>query len=100
MSQVDLDRVVHEPARLGILVALANVKEADFSFLVRTLGMTRGNFAAHAGRLEQEGLVDSEKSFVDGQPRTLYRLTAAGRRRLREYRRDMQAVLAAIPKRP
>ena len=100
MSQVDLDRVVHEPGRLGILVALANVDEADFSFLVRTLEMTRGNFAAHATRLEEVGLVASEKAFVEGQPRTIYRLTPEGRRRLRGYRRDMQAVLSAIPKRP
>jgi DNA-binding MarR family transcriptional regulator len=93
----EIDRLVHEPGRLSILVGLAHVDEAEFSFLVETLGMTRGNFAAHVARLEEHGLVERSKAFVDDRPRTTYRLTAEGRRRLREYRRSMRALLSAIP---
>ena len=101
MTDVDrIDRLVHEPARLAILVGLAQVEEAEFSFLVDALGMTRGNFAAHAARLEEQGLVSRSKAFVDDRPRTTYRLTAEGRRRLRDYRRTMRAVLSDIPGRP
>ncbi len=92
-----LDRLVHEPSRLLILSFLHGLKSADFLFLLRQTGLTRGNLSSHVSKLEEAGLVEVEKSFVDKIPRTLYRITAKGREALRTYRRRMQQVLEDLP---
>jgi DNA-binding transcriptional ArsR family regulator len=74
----DLDRVVHEPARLAILTVLSACGEADFVFLLRATGLTNGNLSAHLSKLEGAGLVEIEKRFVDRKPQTLVSLTVAG----------------------
>ena len=81
---VDIDRVVHEPARLLVLCNLYVLDGADFLFLLRQTGLTRGNLSAHMRRLETAGYVDVEKTFVDRLPLTVYRLTRAGRMAVRE----------------
>jgi DNA-binding MarR family transcriptional regulator len=75
----DLDRVVHEPARLAILTALAACKSADFLFLQRLTGLTNGNLSSHLAKLEQVGLVTIEKEFVAKRPNTRVSLTRTGR---------------------
>ena len=64
----DLDRVVHEPARLLVLCNLYVLDSADFLFLLRRTGMTRGNLSAHMRKLETAGYVDVEKTFVERLP--------------------------------
>jgi len=92
-----LDRLVHEPARLLILSFLHGLKSADFLFLLRQTGLTRGNLSSHVSKLEEAGLVEVEKSFVDRIPRTLYRITDQGRKALQTYRRRMLQVLEDLP---
>ena len=75
----ELDRVVHEPARLAILTALAACKGADFLFLQRLTGLTNGNLSSHLSKLEEAGFVMIEKEFVAKRPSTSVSLTRAGR---------------------
>ena len=63
MGMDDLDRTIHEPARLRILTVLSGVDEADFNFLLNTLGLTKGNLSSHIDRLEKAGYVNVVKSF-------------------------------------
>lgn len=80
-----LDRVIHEPARLRILMLLSGVDRADFNFLLATLDLTKGNLSAHVDKLESAGYVDVLKSFNGKIPHTEYRLTNAGREALTQY---------------
>ena len=75
----ELDRVIHEPARLRIVALLAGVEEADFLWLLRESALTKGNLSSHVARLEEAGYVAVEKSFRGKIPLTLLRLTDAGR---------------------
>lgn len=77
-----LDRTVHEPARLAVLTALAACQGADFLFLQRLTGLTKGNLSRHLARLEADGLVRIDKEFVNKVPRTMLSLTGEGRARI------------------
>jgi DNA-binding MarR family transcriptional regulator len=93
----DLDPVVHAPARLAILGILYVVEIADFVFLMRRTGLTRGNLSTHLSKLEAAGYISVEKKFVERMPRTLLRLTKQGRAALRKYRRQMSQALGELP---
>ncbi len=89
----DIDRTVHSPTRLKILVVLAAVENADFTFLVRTTGLTRGNLSANLRKLEEAGYIGVEKAFADRIPRTIIELTDEGRDALQAYSENMRSVL-------
>lgn len=91
---LELDRLVHEPARLAILTVLAEAEWVEFRFLERVTGLTRGNLSSHAAKLEEAEYIEVEKAFRGKVPVTSYRITAKGRAALEEYRRRMQAGLA------
>jgi len=74
-----LDRLIHEPARLSILTALASCKSADYLFLRRLTGLTGGNLSSHLSKLEEGGLIQIEKRFVDKRPNTQVQITEKGR---------------------
>ncbi len=93
----DIDRIIHEPARLMILAYLYVVESADFLFLMRQTGLTGGNLSSHLSKLEAAGYVAIEKKFVDKIPRTLLRLTDKGREAFRVYRQSMKQVLDDLP---
>ena len=93
----ELDRTLHEPGRLLIMAFLWVVKSADFLFLLRQTGLTRGNLSSHMSRLEKAGYVDVEKKFVEKVPLTIYHLTKAGRTAFRAYKKNMIEVLDALP---
>ena len=93
----DIDRIIHEPARLIILAYLYVVESADFLFLMRQTGLTGGNLSSHLSKLEAAGYVAIEKKFVDKIPRTLLRLTDKGREAFRVYRQSMKQVLDDLP---
>lgn len=80
-----LDRLVHEPARLAILTVLTSVTDADFVFLQRVTGLTKGNLSSHLSKLEDAGLVAIDKRFVGKKPNTKVALTAAGKARIAEH---------------
>lgn len=75
----ELDRLVHEPARLAILTALAACKAADFLYLQRLTGLTKGNLSSHLAKLESAELVVVEKEFVGKIPNTRISITKGGR---------------------
>ncbi|MBN1287152.1 MAG: transcriptional regulator [Anaerolineae bacterium] len=83
---LDVDRLVHEPARLAIMTILYTVEAADFLFLKRQTGLTKGNLSSHLSRLEGAGYVAIEKTFEGKIPRTICRLTDAGRKAFEDYR--------------
>src|SRR5215510_1530778 len=81
----NFNRLVHEPARLSILTALAACDKADFVFLRNITGLTKGNLSSHLTRLEEADLVEIEKVFEGKQPVTYISLTGQGRDALRAY---------------
>jgi DNA-binding MarR family transcriptional regulator len=80
-----LDRLIHEPARLAILTALASCKSADFLFLQRLTGLSGGNLSSHVAKLEEAGLVNVEKQFIDKRPNTRIEISDQGRKAVREH---------------
>ena len=89
-SVTELDRLTHEPARLLIVTILANVASADFLFLQRETGLTKGNLSAHLSRLEEARYVKIEKTFKGKLPLTVCKLTASGQKALTQYRQQLQ----------
>jgi DNA-binding MarR family transcriptional regulator len=87
-----LDRLIHEPARLAILTVLSSVEEADFVFLRRTTGLTKGNLSSHLAKLESAGLVEVEKRFVRKKPNTKLTLTPVGRRGIARHWEQLEAL--------
>ena len=81
-----LDRVIHEPARLTIAAILSVVEAADFLYLQRETGLTKGNLSFHLARLEEAGYAVIEKTYRGKVPLTLVRLTEEGNRAYRDYR--------------
>ncbi len=88
-----LDRLIHERIRLGIVSALAVNDSLSFNDLKRLLRTSDGNLSVHARKLEEGGYLACRKFFEGRIPRTEYRLTAAGRRALDHYLGDMEEVI-------
>ncbi|MEA2278978.1 MAG: hypothetical protein QOC78_3938 [Solirubrobacteraceae bacterium] len=84
-DELTLDRLIHEPGRLAILTVLSSVRDADFVFLQRTTGLTKGNLSSHLTKLEEAGLVEIEKRFVRKKPNTNVALTTVGRARIARH---------------
>jgi len=94
-----LDRMVHDPARLSILTALASCRSADFTFLQRLTRLTGGNLSSHLIKLEEAGLVEMKKSFKAKRPNTRVSITDRGREAVQKHwqqldglRREAQGV--------
>jgi DNA-binding transcriptional ArsR family regulator len=96
----ELDRLVHEPARLAILAVLASCEEADFLFLERATRLSRGNLSVQLTRLEEARLIDIEKRIEQKRTLTTARLTDHGQRALNAYWQDMAALQAAAQSKP
>jgi DNA-binding transcriptional ArsR family regulator len=88
----NLDRRVHEPTRLAILAALSACERADFLFLQRITGLTKGNLSSHLSKLEEGGLVEIEKRFVGKKTQTLVRLSRAGQEAIESYWKEMESL--------
>ena len=93
----DIDRVIHEPARLLILAYLSVVESADFLFLMNQTSLTRGNLSSHLSKLEAAGYVAVKKEFLDRKPHTMLQLTTEGRKAFERYRQNMQQALDDLP---
>jgi len=91
----ELDRLIHERTRLGIVSALAVNDSLSFNELKALLRTTDGNLSVHARKLEEAQYVACTKSFQGRMPKTEYRLTAAGRRALERYLSHMEAIIRA-----
>jgi DNA-binding MarR family transcriptional regulator len=92
----NLDRIIHERMRLGIVSALAVNDSLTFNELKKLLQTTDGNLSVHARRLEEANYVDCTKSFEGRMPKTEYRLTAAGRKAFERYLNHMEALIHAM----
>ncbi len=95
----DLDRILHEPARMMITAILYSAHEADFLYLLNATGLTRGNLSTHLARLEEAGYVEIEKTYKGKLPRTICRLTDAGRTAFDEYRRQLREIVETLESR-
>jgi DNA-binding transcriptional ArsR family regulator len=89
----EVDRVIHEPGRLVIVALLSAIKEADFTFLLRETGLTKGNLSSHLSRLEAAGYVHIGKAYRGKVPWTLVRLTPEGRAAFKQYRKQVNLLL-------
>lgn len=95
-SAPDLDQMIHERVRLGILSALAANATMTFSELKALLEVSDGNLSVHARKLDDAGYVECKKSFENRLPRTEYQLTAAGRAAFEKYLAHMEAIVEAM----
>src|ERR1700709_2394708 len=91
-EELILDRLIHEPGRLAILTVLSSVTDADFVFLQRITGLTKGNLSSHLSKLEEAGLVEIEKRFVAKKTQTLGRLRDPGRGAVEGYWKEMEEI--------
>jgi DNA-binding MarR family transcriptional regulator len=92
----DLDKVIHERMRLGIISALAANEKMSFNDLKRLLDTTDGNVSVHARRLEEAGYLTCKKSFAGRTPLTEYKITASGRKALERYLDHMETLIRAM----
>ncbi len=83
-----LDRVIHEPARLTLVALLSSVESADFLFLLKESGLTKGNLSVHLSRLEEA----AKKTFRGKIPHTEYRLTSKGKSAFDGYRKSLGSI--------
>jgi DNA-binding MarR family transcriptional regulator len=93
----NIDKIIHEPARLLLMAHLFVVESADYLFLQRQTGLTWGNMSSHLRKLENAGYVAVEKEFIDKKPHTTLKLTDKGRRAFQEYRKSMKQVFEDLP---
>lgn len=96
LRQSELDRLIHERVRLGIVSALAVHETLSFNDLKALLDVTDGNLSAHARKLEDAGYVQCIKGYDGRVPKTEYRITAEGRAALESYLEHMEALIRAV----
>lgn len=92
-SELELDRLIHEKLRLGILSALAVNTSLTFNDLKKLLSTSDGNLSVHARKLEEADYIACEKSFEGRMPKTEYRLTVSGRKALERYLDEMESLI-------
>lgn len=96
-SVLQLDRLIHEPARLLILSILAGAESVEFRFIERLSGLSKGNLSSHMSKLEAAGMIVIDKSFRDKRPLTTLSISKVGRTALAEYRKRLSDVVAHFP---
>jgi len=89
---MEIDKIIHEPARLRIMMILDGLEEADFTFLVTTLDLTRGNLNRHIEKLESAGYLYVKRSFKGKVRNTSYQLTPEGSKALAQYWENLDAI--------
>jgi DNA-binding MarR family transcriptional regulator len=96
-SLTDMDRIIHEPARLLLVTILYTLESADFLYLLRESGLTKGNLSTHLTRLEQAKYILVEKKFRGKIPQTMFRLSSKGKAAFDAYREQMKNVMDSTP---
>jgi DNA-binding transcriptional ArsR family regulator len=92
----EIDRLVHSPTRLKILLVLLSVEEADFTFICNAADLTRGNLSANLSKLEEAGYVNIEKKFIDRVPKTIVNITKDGVKALEDYSNLLGPILDSL----
>ena len=95
-QQVEIDKLIHEPARLKILAQLYVVESADFIFIMRQTGLTQGNVSGHLNKLEDAEYVEIIKGYVGKRPQTMISLTKEGREAFKKYVQSMRQVFDGL----
>lgn len=93
----EVDRLIHEPARLKLIALLYMLESADFTFIMNQTGMTWGNLSSHMTKLEEAGYLEVEKTFKGRRPNTMLKLTDKGREAFQTYRRQMTQFFEDVP---
>ncbi len=93
----DLDRTIHEPARLMLMAFLYVVEAGDYTYLMSETGLTWGNLGAHLNKLEEAGYIEIEKGYKGKKPNTMAHLTPAGRAAFQAYRQSLKQALDNLP---
>ena len=93
----EIDKTIHEPARLLIMAHLYIVDSADFTYLMRQTDLSWGNLSSHMSKLEEAGYIEVIKEFKDKRPNTMLKLTDTGRKAFKNYRKQMMDVLSSLP---
>ena len=93
----EVDRLIHEPARLKLIALLYMLESADFTFLMSQTGMTWGNLSSHMTKLEEAGYLEVEKTFKGKRPNTMLKLTDQGRLAFQTYRKQMTQFFEDVP---
>lgn len=98
LVNLDIDRIVHEPARLKIMAQLYVVEKADFIFIMRQTGMTQGNVSGHLAKLEEAQYIKVKKGFVGKRPQTMLSLTEKGKQAFEHYIQMMRQMIDEFEK--
>ena len=93
----EIDGFIHEAARLRVLALLSVLGRADFMYVLRQSGLSRGNLSVQMQKLEEADIVSVTKELADGRPRTTYALTTNGRKALRAYKKAVSEILNVLP---
>lgn len=88
----NLDRLIHEPARLSIMTALSVVQNADFTFIKKITGLSVGNLSNHLSKLEEGGLIEMTKTFIRNRPNTQINITEEGKRAIETHWQQLKAL--------
>lgn len=91
-QQVEIDKLIHEPARLKMIAQLYVVESTDFLFLMRQTGLTQGNVSGHLSKLEEADYVKIEKGYIGKRPQTMISLTNKGREKFKIYVKNMRDI--------
>lgn len=89
----NLNEIFQAKTRLGIMTVLTAMGDSDFSSIKKQLGLTDGNLSAHLRVLEEAGYIQIEKKFVKRKPKTICRLTSAGREAFRQYLQQLEQII-------
>ena len=92
----EVDKLIHESARLLIVANLSLVESADFLFIMQQSGLTFGNLSSHMKKLEDAGYIEVHKEFVNRRPRTMLKLTPQGKKAFADYRQKMKQILYVL----
>ncbi len=95
-SPIEIDKIIHEPARLQIMTQLYVVEEADFIYIMRQTGLTWGNLSSHMSKLEDAGYIEVRKEFQEKKPHTILKMTTSGRTAFEEYRSMLDKVFEKL----
>jgi DNA-binding MarR family transcriptional regulator len=93
---MDIDKLIHEPARLKLLAQLFVVESADFIFLMRQTGLTQGNVSGHLNKLEEAGYIDIIKGYSGKRPQTMVSMTTKGRQEFKKYIQNMKQIFDGL----
>jgi DNA-binding MarR family transcriptional regulator len=96
-SLSDLDRTIHEPARLMLMAFLYVVEAGDYTYLMSETGLTWGNLSAHLNKLEEVGYIEIDKGYKGKKPNTMAHLTPLGRAAFQAYRQSLSQALNSLP---